>query len=114
MFSLYLLGSARNVTTVSQRRAICVTFLGLTPTGVLCLVTARRDSPKMDSQFTILLAPLHLVNTLLSKVCVLSCGISTGLGATLNVEKPKKGQSVAVFGLGAVGLAAAEGARIDS
>ncbi|KAI3686622.1 hypothetical protein L1987_80302 [Smallanthus sonchifolius] len=35
----------------------------------------------------------------LDKVCVLSCGISTG-------------SSVAVFGLGAVGLAAAEGARI--
>ncbi|KAF5725284.1 ADH protein [Tripterygium wilfordii] len=35
-----------------------------------------------------------------------------GLGATLNVAKPKKGQSVAIFGLGAVGLAAAEGARI--
>ncbi|GJU24509.1 alcohol dehydrogenase 2-like protein [Tanacetum coccineum] len=32
-------------------------------------------------------------------------GISTGLGATLNVAKPKKGSSVAVFGLGAVGLA---------
>uniref|UniRef100_A0A251UTH6 alcohol dehydrogenase n=1 Tax=Helianthus annuus TaxID=4232 RepID=A0A251UTH6_HELAN len=48
----------------------------------------------------------------LDKVCVLSCGISTGLGATLNVAKPKKGSSVAVFGLGAVGLAAAEGARI--
>ncbi|RWR96108.1 alcohol dehydrogenase-like protein isoform X1 [Cinnamomum micranthum f. kanehirae] len=60
----------------------------------------------------------------LDKVCILSCGISTGLGATLNVAKPKKGSSVAVFGLGAVGLAvciyyigilavsAAEGARI--
>ncbi|KAF5782565.1 Alcohol dehydrogenase 2 [Helianthus annuus] len=48
----------------------------------------------------------------LDKVCVLSCGISTGLGATLNVAKPKKGSSVAVFGLGAVGLAAAESARI--
>ncbi|KAL0432260.1 UNVERIFIED_CONTAM: Alcohol dehydrogenase 1 [Sesamum latifolium] len=45
-------------------------------------------------------------------VCVLSCGISTGLGATLNVAKPTKGSTVAVFGLGAVGLAAAEGARI--
>ncbi|XP_065637117.1 alcohol dehydrogenase 1-like [Quercus suber] len=48
----------------------------------------------------------------LDKVCVLSCGVSTGMGATLNVAKPKKGQSVAVFGLGAVGLAACEGARM--
>ena len=30
---------------------------------------------------------------------------SVGLGATLNVAKPKKGSTVAVFGLGAVGLA---------
>ncbi|XAR58702.1 UDP-glucose 6-dehydrogenase [Bertholletia excelsa] len=57
------------------------------------------------SEYTVPLAPLD-------KVCILSCGISTGLGATLNVAKPKKGSSVAVFGLGAVGLAAAEGARI--
>jgi len=28
-----------------------------------------------------------------------------GFGATVNVAKPKKGQTVAVFGLGAVGLA---------
>ncbi|KAI0530619.1 hypothetical protein KFK09_000164 [Dendrobium nobile] len=48
----------------------------------------------------------------LDKVCILSCGISTGLGATLNVAKPKKGSTVAIFGLGAVGLGAAEGARI--
>ncbi|KDO65863.1 hypothetical protein CISIN_1g016933mg [Citrus sinensis] len=48
----------------------------------------------------------------LDKVCILSCGVSTGLGATLNVAKPERGSSVAVFGLGAVGLAAAEGARI--
>ncbi|KAL6292606.1 hypothetical protein ACE6H2_000748 [Prunus campanulata] len=41
----------------------------------------------------------------LDKVCILSCGVSTGLGATLNVAKPKKGSSVAVLGLGAVGLA---------
>lgn len=51
-------------------------------------------------------------NAPLDKVCVLSCGISTGLGAALNVAKPFKGSSVAIFGLGAVGLAAAEGARI--
>ncbi|XP_040947407.1 alcohol dehydrogenase class-P isoform X2 [Gossypium hirsutum] len=44
----------------------------------------------------------------LDKVCVLSCEMSTGFGATVNVAKPKKGGFVAVFGLGA----AAEGARV--
>jgi len=29
----------------------------------------------------------------------------TGFGATVNVAKPKKGHTVAIFGLGAVGLA---------
>ncbi|CAL5414660.1 unnamed protein product [Camellia sinensis] len=51
--------------------------------------------------------------TPLDKVCVLSCGISTGFGATVNVAKPKKGSTVAIFRLGAVGLAAAEGARVS-
>ncbi|KAL7208514.1 hypothetical protein ACSBR1_030286 [Camellia fascicularis] len=41
----------------------------------------------------------------LDKVCVRSCGISTGFGATVNVAKPQKGSTVAAFGLGAVGLA---------
>ncbi|KMZ75204.1 Alcohol dehydrogenase 1 [Zostera marina] len=49
----------------------------------------------------------------LDKVCILSCGISTGFGATVNVAKPTKGSSVAVFGLGAVGLSACEGARVS-
>ncbi|KAL4309446.1 hypothetical protein GQ457_01G028740 [Hibiscus cannabinus] len=51
-------------------------------------------------------------NAPLDKVCPISCGICTGFGATVNVAKPKKGQTVAIFGLGAVGLAAAEGARV--
>uniref|UniRef100_A0A0D6R5B8 Alcohol dehydrogenase 1 n=1 Tax=Araucaria cunninghamii TaxID=56994 RepID=A0A0D6R5B8_ARACU len=49
----------------------------------------------------------------LDKVCLLSCGVSTGMGAAMNVAKPKKGSTVAIFGLGSVGLAAAEGARIS-
>ncbi|PRQ24870.1 putative alcohol dehydrogenase [Rosa chinensis] len=51
--------------------------------------------------------------TPLDKVCVLSCGICTGFGATVNVAKPKKGSSVAIFRLGVVGLAVAEGARVS-
>ena len=39
---------------------------------------------------------------------MLSCGLILGilgLGAALNVAKPIKGSTVAIFGLGAVGLA---------
>ncbi|KAL8167607.1 hypothetical protein V2J09_009106 [Rumex salicifolius] len=49
----------------------------------------------------------------LDKVCVVSCGFATGFGATVNVAKPPKGSTVAIFGLGAVGLSAAEGARVS-
>ncbi len=48
----------------------------------------------------------------LDKVCLLGCGVSTGLGAALNTAKVEEGSSVAVFGLGAVGLAVIAGARI--
>jgi S-(hydroxymethyl)glutathione dehydrogenase/alcohol dehydrogenase len=58
----------------------------------------------------------------LEKVCLLGCGVSTGygkclnkrmklmgalfvIGAVLNTAKVEKGSRVAVFGLGAVGLA---------
>jgi len=47
----------------------------------------------------------------LSKVCLLGCGISTGYGAALNTAKVEKGSNVAIWGLGAVGLAVAMGAR---
>ena len=42
----------------------------------------------------------------------LGCGIQTGAGAVLNVLKPKAHESIAVFGLGAVGLSAVMGAKI--
>lgn len=44
------------------------------------------------------------------KVCLLGCGISTGYGAVLNTAKVEPGSSVAVWGLGAVGLAVVMGA----
>ncbi|XP_038978663.1 alcohol dehydrogenase-like 3 [Phoenix dactylifera] len=48
----------------------------------------------------------------LRRMCLLSCGISTGVGAVWNTANLKEGSTVAVFGLGAVGLAVAEGARL--
>lgn len=43
--------------------------------------------------------------------CLLSCGISTGIGGAWKVADVEEGSTVAIFGLGAVGLAVAEGAR---
>ncbi|KAL6527715.1 alcohol dehydrogenase [Orobanche minor] len=47
----------------------------------------------------------------LDKVCLLGCGVPTGLGAVWNTAKVEPGSIVAVFGLGTVGLAVAEGAK---
>ncbi|VDK20797.1 unnamed protein product [Anisakis simplex] len=47
----------------------------------------------------------------LDKVCLLGCGISTGYGAVINNCKVEKGSTVAVWGLGAVGLAVIMGAK---
>ncbi|KAF0908047.1 hypothetical protein E2562_022901 [Oryza meyeriana var. granulata] len=44
--------------------------------------------------------------------CLLSCGVSTGVGAAWKVAAVEPGSNVAVFGLGAVGLAVAQGARM--
>ncbi|XP_031115035.1 alcohol dehydrogenase-like 1 isoform X1 [Ipomoea triloba] len=44
--------------------------------------------------------------------CLLSCGVTTGIGASWKVAKIEEGSTVAIFGLGAVGLAVAEGARL--
>jgi S-(hydroxymethyl)glutathione dehydrogenase/alcohol dehydrogenase len=46
----------------------------------------------------------------LEKVCLLGCGVTTGLGAVHKTAKVKAGDSVAVFGLGGIGLAVIQGA----
>jgi S-(hydroxymethyl)glutathione dehydrogenase/alcohol dehydrogenase len=46
----------------------------------------------------------------LEKVCLLGCGVTTGIGAVLNTAKVEAGATVAVFGLGGIGLSAIQGA----
>ena len=46
----------------------------------------------------------------LEKVCLLGCGVTTGIGAVLNTAKVEPGATVAIFGLGGIGLAAIIGA----
>ena len=46
----------------------------------------------------------------LEKVCLLGCGVTTGMGAVTNTAKVKEGDTVAVFGLGGIGLAVIIGA----
>lgn len=48
----------------------------------------------------------------LDKICLLGCGVTTGIGAVLNTAKVEAGSTVAVFGLGAIGLAVIQGAQM--
>src|SRR6185437_15862821 len=48
----------------------------------------------------------------LEKVCLLGCGVTTGLGAVAKTAKVKPGDTVAIFGLGGIGLAAIIGAAM--
>lgn len=48
----------------------------------------------------------------LDKICLLGCGVTTGIGAVVNTAKVTPGSTVAVFGLGAIGLAVIQGAQM--
>jgi S-(hydroxymethyl)glutathione dehydrogenase/alcohol dehydrogenase len=67
------------------------TFAQYTVVPEISLARIRKDAP-------------------LEKVCLLGCGITTGIGAVLNTAKVEPGSSVAVFGLGGVGLSVIQGA----
>ncbi|CAN6466329.1 unnamed protein product [Victoria cruziana] len=70
------------------------TFSEYTVLDHACVVRIDRDAP-------------------LERMCLLSCGVSTGVGAVWNTAKMEAGSSIVIFGLGAVGLAVAEGARVS-
>ncbi|XP_026873999.2 alcohol dehydrogenase class-3-like isoform X1 [Electrophorus electricus] len=66
------------------------------------------------SEYTVV--PEHNVTKIrpdapLDRVCLLGCGVATGYGAALNSGKVEAGSTCAVFGLGAVGLAAVMGCK---
>jgi len=49
-------------------------------------------------------------NAPLDKVCLLGCGVTTGIGAVINTAKVEPGATIAVFGLGGIGLSVIQGA----
>ena len=65
-----------------------------------CALTQERYAVKVRKD-----APLEILGPL-------ACSGQTGAGAVLNVMKPEPGDSVAVFGVGAVGLSALMAAKI--
>ena len=69
------------------------TFAQYTVVPEIALAVIRKDAP-------------------LDKVCLLGCGVTTGIGAVLNTARVEPGASVAVFGLGGIGLSVVQGARM--
>jgi len=69
------------------------TFSNFTVLPEIALAKIRKDAP-------------------FDKVCYIGCGVTTGLGAVMNTAKVETGSTVAVFGLGGIGLNVIQGARI--
>ncbi|MDP0561984.1 MAG: S-(hydroxymethyl)glutathione dehydrogenase/class III alcohol dehydrogenase [Candidatus Endonucleobacter sp. (ex Gigantidas childressi)] len=69
------------------------TFSEHTVLPEIALVKIRKDAP-------------------LEKVCLLGCGVTTGIGAVINTAKVQKNDTVAIFGLGGIGLSAIIGATM--
>lgn len=66
------------------------------------------------SQYTVV-ADVSLVavdpDVSLEKLCLLGCGVTTGYGAAVKTANVQKGDNVAVFGAGTVGLSVVQGAK---
>jgi S-(hydroxymethyl)glutathione dehydrogenase/alcohol dehydrogenase len=67
------------------------TFAHCTVVPEIALAKIRKDAP-------------------LDKVCLLGCGVTTGIGAVVHTAKVEPGACVAVFGLGGIGLSVVQGA----
>eukprot|EP01083_Nonionella_stella_P132222 401938_1 len=52
-------------------------------------------------------------NKLASEACLLACGVTTGVGSARTVMNVERGSSVAVFGLGGIGLSVVQGCKLN-
>ncbi len=71
----------------------CSTFSHFTVVPEIALAKIRKDAP-------------------FDKVCYIGCGVTTGVGAVVFDAKVEPGSTVAVFGLGGIGLNVIQGARM--
>jgi S-(hydroxymethyl)glutathione dehydrogenase/alcohol dehydrogenase len=71
----------------------CSTFSNYTVLPEISLAKVRSDAP-------------------FDKICYIGCGVTTGVGAVLFEAKVEFGSTVAVFGLGGIGLNVIQGARL--
>ncbi|WP_227519686.1 S-(hydroxymethyl)glutathione dehydrogenase/class III alcohol dehydrogenase [Marinobacter sp. ANT_B65] len=71
----------------------CSTFSEYTVLPEIALAKVNKDAP-------------------LEEVCLLGCGVTTGMGAVMNTAKVEEGATVAIFGIGGIGLSAVIGATM--
>ena len=71
----------------------CSTFSNYTVLPEIALAKVRPDAP-------------------FDKICYIGCGVTTGVGAVAFTMKVEAGATVAVFGLGGIGLNVIQGARL--
>ena len=71
----------------------CSTFSNFTVLPEISLAKIREDAP-------------------FDKVCYIGCGVTTGIGAVVFDAKVEPGSTVAVFGLGGIGLNVIQGAKM--
>ena len=71
----------------------CSTFSNFTVLPEIALAKVRNDAP-------------------FDKICYIGCGVTTGVGAVAFEARVEPGSSVAVFGLGGIGLNVIQGARM--
>ncbi len=71
----------------------CSTFSNFTVMPEIALAKVRSDAP-------------------FDKICYIGCGVTTGVGAVAFEARVEPGSSVAVFGLGGIGLNVIQGARM--
>lgn len=107
----------------STKSNLCQTIAGTIWTGYMPDGTRRFSQNGKDifhymgcstfSEYTVVpeiaLAKINKAAPL-DKVCLLGCGVTTGIGAVLNTAKVEAGSTVAVFGLGGIGLSCIQGA----
>ena len=71
----------------------CSTFSNYTVLPEIALAKVREDAP-------------------FDKICYIGCGVTTGIGAVAFTMKVEAGATVAVFGLGGIGLNVIQGAKL--
>ena len=71
----------------------CSTFSNFTVMPEIALAKVRKDAP-------------------FDKICYIGCGVTTGIGAVVFDAKVEPGSTVAVFGLGGIGLNVIQGAKM--